>query len=263
MGARILHNVRNELTPVIGDVEASVERLANLPLTNTERALRELEDGNAGAARTEDLQRFLQISAGVFVDAVRDAEYRLGRITAAIARTEDVLGKFNALQRAPFSSETYGVDKALSLAVSFVPRRFREHERIRFVGDPALKDLAPLRGDRIAVVQVLTELLTRSALAVEASPGKSGDIRITGAMEDDAGRRILRLTVEDSADYGLASDPAGLFTRRKEESALPRQMEPELHECADLMSALGGTIVAERSSKTTGLAVHLTVPLTP
>jgi C4-dicarboxylate-specific signal transduction histidine kinase len=133
--------------------------------------------------------------------------------------------------------------------------------RITIVIEPDLTTAGCVRSVKVALQQVISNLLTNAAESIQES-GKTHDngrIRISAAQEVHDSKHFLHLLFEDNG-VGISQEHfAHLFEPRF--STKPRQSGMGLHWSANTVASLGGRLYAESAGPGFGATFHLLLAL--
>lgn len=210
MAAGVLHNLRNGLTPLVGGLEELSQRLREAPGSEIGRAVAEVGDPATSPERREKLMQYLCAAGTSLVRRNGEAAAEIERAMAQ-ARTLGEILKFQ--DRFIYSTSTLGsvaLGDVVRDAVALVPSRLCAGAAIEL--DPSLDESAHVTAERIALVQVIHNLLVNALESIRSSGRGNGRIRISAAPA--AGRPdMVDLQVADNGAGIAPADLPRLFER--------------------------------------------------
>lgn len=108
MAAKVLHQVRNALMPITGYMSLLADELRALPLAGMEKAIAELDAGQADPQRQQDLNRFLKLAGRMLIVEVNKAKGHLEHTRQPIANLENILADYQNETRNRPAAESEG-----------------------------------------------------------------------------------------------------------------------------------------------------------
>jgi len=256
MASGVLHNVRNALTPVLGEVEALREELARTPLDQIEIARQELSAGSVDESRREDLSRFLDLANGRLTAVARETNTKLESLVGRTRQIEQFLTDQECASRAERPIEAVDIGGIVQEAVSLVSSELRQC--VSFAASSTLAAPGQLTVHRICLLQILVNLLNNGAESIQRGGKGRGHIRVCWDTELREGTEIVHIRVEDDGE-GIA--PENLqrvfergFTTKQGSSGVG------LHWCANTVADMKGRIYAESEGPGRGACLHLLLP---
>lgn len=248
-----LHNIRNAISP-IATIAWDLTRAEEEPWkANLGLALRQLDEPGLTPERAAKLHRFIALSTGRWLTEGEKRRTDLKALDAILRHIDGILRDQDAAAEGERVSERIPVAALVSNASHLVARR----PGIVFTASIAAG--AAVEGHRIALEQVLGNLLVNAADSIEAAGREHGTIVVTVssiAHSDGAG---LDIAIADNGD-GIRPDrlaaifEKGFSTRRARSSGLG------LHWCANAVNAMGGRLHAESDGPGQGATLHITLP---
>lgn len=256
MASGVLHNVRNALTPVLGEVEALREELTRTPLDQIEVARQELSTGSVDESRRRDLSRFLELANGRLVAVARETNTKLESLVGRTRQIEQFLTDQECASRTDRPSEKVDIGGIVQEAMNLVSSELRQC--VSFETSSALADSGRLTVRRVCLLQILVNLLNNAAESVQRGGKGQGHIRVCWDIELEDGTEIVHIRVEDDGE-GIA--PENLqrvfkrgFTTKQGSSGVG------LHWCANTVAGMKGRICAESEGPGRGACLHLLLP---
>ena len=250
--AGILHNLRNAVSP-ISSIAWELMQAENAPWKqNLAKAVGQLGGAGLNPERTEKLNQFVTLSAAKLLEEGEKRRVSLDTLVAMVRHVDGILKDEDAVSRGERVSEPI----ELAACVAAVSNIVRGKPGIVFTCD--LPPEAVVVGHRIALEQVLANLLVNAAEAIEAT-GAPGTIALRVHEVGEGGAPALDITIQDTGD-GIPADrletifEKGFSTRRTRSSGLG------LHWCANTVNAMKGRLYARSAGAGLGAALHLVLP---
>ncbi len=257
LAAGVLHNVGNVVTPLVVRLVDTQDALRRLPAKEVRAAVAELDDDATDPERASDLRRFVTLAATELAGAVEQTGDDLEAIGRQVGHVQQILGEQEHHSRAAPVTEALDLAELLDEAVRLLSPALQRSMTIET--DASLAALAPLRAPRVALQQVITNLLVNAAEAI-AARGGSGRLRVHAEPRAERGRSAVELRFEDDgvglSEHDLARVfERGFSTKGRAGSGLG------LHWSASTVHALGGSIRLESAGPGTGATARLVLPM--
>lgn len=253
----VLHNVRNLLTPLAGELDVLRERVRRLSPEKVEAYRREVESGTAPPERRQDLEAFLALSSRTALALIVELRRDLDSMAARLEEIENILKYNERYARAPRPLEPV----ALGALVEDAAALLSAEERDRMTVDlrPAPAEASTIRASRPVALQILLELFHNAAASIRRADRSRGTVAVQAGAEYERERRIVHVRVADDGD-GI--DPADLprVFERGFTTGGRRGLGLGLHWCANAMNAMGGRMSAESPGRGRGATIHLWFP---
>ncbi len=258
MASGVLHNIGNAVTPLVVRLGALQERLGRAPVAEVQQASRELDDPHTDPQRHADLVQFLRLASEELARLVDDSRAEIAAAGEQVRHVQEILADQARFSRAERVIEPVDMAELIAEAVRDLPAPLRAALRVDVA--PALRAAPPVAGARVALRQVVDNLLINAAEAVQAGPRGRGRLRIDAEVvtEDDGQARLHLCFRDDGA--GIAPDHlARLFERGF--STKGRGSGQGLHWSANTVRSLGGRLRADSPGPGRGACLHLYLPL--
>ncbi|MEO1490646.1 MAG: ATP-binding protein [Pseudomonadota bacterium] len=267
MAASTLHNLRNAMNPLINRVVDAQTLLAHAPGTKMPVALDELSDVQTAPDRREKLMRYCVMSAAEIETWRARVAQTLQVTNDQFARIKEMLIAEEQYANAPPVIADIPLKTLVEEALNLVPIDRRAAVTVTL--DPSLDRCPMVQASRLLLLQVLQNLITNAAEAIDAAPDTSRrEIVIAAEVEDqddDASAaahtpRCVRVTVSDSG-VGIEADKieaifrAGFTTKSDGPGGLG------LHWCANTMKRMHGHVFAESEGPGNGARLTLILPV--
>jgi len=165
MASGVLHNVRNNLSPMIVDIEVLQEELRDASLEKMQKALSEMVDESVSDARKKDLLKFMELATRKQTALVRKFEHKLDNVARLVSHMERILPDrdFRSFQGTPVEDVRLG--ELIRDALDLMSTDLRKIIRVDF--HQSLREEGPVRVQRVSLRQVLANLLTNSAESIK------------------------------------------------------------------------------------------------
>lgn len=258
MAAGILHNIRNQLSPLTMRIGRLRALLGSLAEGKADRALDELAADETLPERSAKLAQYLKLSAAQAAQGGQSAVDELDAMTRQLARVEEVLGEQDRFSRAKRVVEPVRLSDVVDRAVSLIPDA--ENSGIEITIDPGVEALAPFSADRFVLTQIVNNLLINGAEAIKAGEGDDGRIEIVASTRksSDGGEEIV-LEIRDNG-IGIGADAMPRIFERGFTTKGGGKGGFGLHWCANTIATLNGRIHAESRGTGQGASMHVVLP---
>lgn len=264
MASGVLHNIGNAITPLGVKLTNLKRDVQQVPLEELDMARDELADPGTPAERRADLRQFVELAAQELATVVRHTIAEVDDVRSQVDNIQMILADQHRFSRAERVIETLAVRRLVEEAVRLLPEGL--HDCVTVEVDSGLAQVPRVRAARVALQQVISNLLINAAEAVRESGQKAdtGRIRIRAVPEHAGTVGQVHLCIDDNG-IGIATDNlVRLFERGFSTKARGSGMG--LHWSANTVLALGGRLYAESAGPGRGASLHLLLPtaeLTP
>ncbi|SPD74923.1 putative Integral membrane sensor signal transduction histidine kinase [uncultured Desulfobacterium sp.] len=258
MAAGILHNIRNILNPMSGQIAAIWDKLSNAPLANIERAAEELNGEGLDVHREQSLVRYIRLGSVNLTKLIREAAEQIQKLKNHISQIEEILSHQDRLSRAERAIESLRLTEIMREAVNLMPQNLQSAALIEV--NPDIAQLPAILGERIVLIQVFSNLLNNAAESIIRFGGNPGKISIDARLEDSVNKKFIRTEIRDNGEGFDQSSMTRLFERNFSKKGL-ESSGIGLHWCANVVSAMGGEISAQSDGIGKGAGVHLRMPV--
>jgi two-component system, NtrC family, sensor kinase len=260
LASGVLHNVGNVITPLVVRLVDLQERVRRAPAADVRTAVDELAVTGGEGDRGRDLRRFVELAGAELAKLATEVGSELEVITRQVGHVQRILGEQERYSRSAPVVEPLRLDELLEEGVRMLSPAMQRGMTVEV--DPSVSALEPIRAPRLAIQQVIGNLLINAAEAISARGGGPGRVRVRAERREEGGRALVRLRFEDDG-IGLDGDEvARVFERGFSTKARPGS-GLGLHWCAITVQALGGTMRIESAGRNEGACMHLDLPLWP
>ncbi|MBN1850319.1 MAG: HAMP domain-containing protein [Deltaproteobacteria bacterium] len=257
MASGILHNIRNSLMPVAGQVHEMMEKINNAPIKNMEEAINELNDEYFDPQRERSLNRYLMLGCNQIISLVKDTRPHLMNISRQIAHIEEILVGQDQYSHFEKKLEPLHLGRILEHAIQLMPQDLKNNVSIEV--DPGISKLPNVSAERIFLTQVITNLLNNAAESIQRKGIEAGNIRISGDMENKDSIQRVHMIFRDNGEGMDSIGLKNIFTRGYSKKGT-RSSGIGLHWCGNVVSAMRGELYAESDGIGQGTGFHLKLP---
>lgn len=258
MASGALHNIGNAITPLGVKVTALKQEFSQAPAAEMAIAVEELADPSTPADRRDDLARFVEMAGAELGALVLRAASEIDAIRGQLDHVQMILADQQRFSRAERILEPVAPVRVVEEAAALLPESLKPYVRVEV--DPGLADTGRVRAARVALQQVVANLLINAAESVRDCGRRedSGRVRIRAAAPDGDEGAFVHLRFEDNGNGISAENLPHLFERGF--STKNRGSGMGLHWSANTVSAMGGRLYAESPGVGEGACFHLILP---
>jgi signal transduction histidine kinase len=257
MASGVLHNIGNAITPVGVKLSTLKEALHQAPVEEIDLAAAELADPATDPGRRAEMQSFVGLAGKELSDLVRRTSRDLEAIENHVGHVQLILADQQRFSRAERVLEPVLVPQLVLETVPLVPDELRGRMTVEL--DSSVPHVRPVRVARVALQQVVSNLLINAAEAIGESGGRQpGRVEVSAYEEMLEGVRMVHLRFADNGHGIPAENVARIFERGF--TTKPRGSGMGLHWSANTVLALGGRIYAESDGPGLGACIHLLLP---
>ncbi len=253
----VLHNVRNILNPIIGEIDIMRERLSKIPIEQMKTAKQELSEGHAPTERERDLKEFLNLGIDNLSSLAEDMTGKLGDLLTRSNEIVGLLNDYGNTGRFEKPVEKVKLGDILAESIKLLPKDLKQSVTVEVA--PELDELDPLSIHRITAREVLTELLINAAEAIRRAEVEEGRIDIHANEEDIDGEAFVHLRIRDNGE-GIEADRIESIFNRGHSSKGNGNRGNGLHWCANTLSSMRGSLRAESEGAGHGACMHILFP---
>jgi sensor domain CHASE-containing protein/nitrogen-specific signal transduction histidine kinase len=258
MASGVLHNIRNALSPIIGEIGVLRQDLQKAPVKKLEMAQQELAQGNPDPQRREDLTQFSALASQSLARLVREMKGRLDNIVGQASQVETILADQEMFTRAKRPVEKLKLDELVCDSLRFLPDNLRDG--ISVETDPSLAEMGLVMAHRAPLLQVFFNILGNAAESIRrANPGR-GKIHIQAKAEQANGAEMIHVRIRDNGD-GIEHTNLDRVFQRDFTTKQQGVSGTGLHWCANTISAMNGRLYAESEGIGHGACFHLLLPV--
>jgi sensor domain CHASE-containing protein len=259
MASGVLHNIGNAITPLSVKLSTLKADLKKAPVEEMDLAAAELADPATPPDRRADLSQFVELAGMELATLVRYATGEMEKIRNQVDHVQLILSDQQRFSRAQRVIHSLDLSRLVAESIDLLPDSVRKS--VVFEQDPSLEKIGRVKAAKIALQQVISNLLLNAAESIRGSEQRrnSGRIHIHGTEERAEDNLMAHLVI---ADNGAGISPQNLpkiFERGF--STKPRGSGLGLHWSANTIAALKGRLYAESEGERRGAVFHLLLPL--
>ncbi len=257
MASGILHNVRNALSPLLGQLGFLHGTLKKVPFSQLEMAHKELDEGSASELRRQDLIKFALLANKSLITVANDTQTTLGEITERIGHIEQILDNHQQWGHGKQVEEAIPLEELVHDAVQFI--KGESHSSFSTHLDPGLAKVGAVTVHRLSFLQVFENLWLNAAEAIQRKGETQGEIHIQAAIENTGTQDLIHVQIRDNG-AGIEADNLIRIFERDFSSKTGNTSGIGLHWCANTLSVMNGRIYAESDGPGKGACLHVILP---
>jgi sensor domain CHASE-containing protein len=258
MASGILHNARNILTPMVGQISNIRDRIKNAPLDNIKKSVAELEGDGLDPDRERPLNRYLQLGSGQMVELIQETDHQLEKVSYHIAQIEDILAEQDKLSHSERALEPLRLEKILQRASTLIPQELLDTVSIKI--ESGISELPVVSAEQIPLIQVFTNLMNNAAESILRTGRQAGNILVNGTVDSNGNKEMIHVEIRDDGE-GIETDMLTRIFDRDFSNKKSRSSEMGLHWCGNVLSAMNGNLYAESNGVGQGACFHLRIPV--
>ena len=259
MASGVLHNIRNQLAPLVMQLGRLREQIALRRDNKVDLALAELTSVSIAEERKEKMAKYIRMSMRADDERSSRAAEQMTELVDEFVRFKAVLNDLDRFSRAD-------TDEASSCSLQDVVRETL-HRVPNFPGvqteifvDRTVQAMPPVAARSFVLQHVLYNLLANAVEAIVATGRGEGAIRISARRTTGAGQDFVRLLLQDDG-AGIAPEVLPEIFTRGFSTKQGERRGTGLHWSANCVAALGGRISAESRGPGLGATVSLMLPV--
>lgn len=257
VASRVMHSLRNALTPITAHLDLLREEFSDLPLAQMKMAGQELADGKVTPERREMLTRYLGESVDYMTGVMGDAAGRLRGMDAAITAIEKILAEQEKFAGRDRRSEPVDLAALVREAEDILSLNY--YSNLELVCEPSLGEVGAVMGRRHALLHIFTNLISNAIEAILRSERSGGRIVIGAEIDEAIFPGMVHVMVSDNGN-GIARDEMGRIFERGYTTKDHDSSGIGLHWCANTLAAMQGRLFAESEGAGSGAVMHLLIP---
>ena len=257
MARGVLHNIGNAITPLGVKLANLDEDLRAAPAAEMDLALGELADAATPTERRDDLARFVELAGGELASLVTRGREQVTAIAHQVGHVQQILADQERYSRAVRVLEPVDVEDLVRDATQMLAPRM--HEAMAVVVEPSVREVGEVIVSRVALQQVVGNLLVNAAESMLDSGANGGRLVVRAVRELFEERPVAHLYFEDNGGGIPPENLARVFEQGF--STKGRGSGLGLHWSANTVTALGGRMYAESAGVGAGTCLHLILPL--
>jgi sensor domain CHASE-containing protein len=257
MAAGVLHNVRNQVTPMVLRVGRLKRTLVAPAADKIDKALSELARADTAPERRAKFAEYVRLSIDNLVARQTAAGEQLEAISQEVTKLDATLEEHNEVAYGGHLVEPISLSDVFDEVVQVTRNRVEKEVVVKV--DPGIIRLEPVLAQKFLLKQVLVNLLTNAAESIQGSANDVGEVEIEADLDPGEGRKLVHIRVRDN---GQGIDPAHLkaIFRRGFTTKAEGRNGLGLHWCANSIAGMNGRISAESQGLGHGAVLHVYLP---
>ncbi|MBN1626653.1 MAG: HAMP domain-containing protein [Deltaproteobacteria bacterium] len=257
MASGVLHNIRNIMTPMVGQIDKIKERINEAPVDNIEQAVKELNADNLEEERERSLKRYMQLACSRIGGVCSDIANSITIIMEQANHIEDALSQHEKFGNFKKAIAPLSVQKIINGAVDLMPKSLRDAVDIEM--DQGLSGLPLVYAESVILTQVVANLLNNATESILRKGTKRGNIWISGTYETEGDVQKVHITIRDNGE-GIHRDNLKKIFNRGYSTRVPKSAGLGLHWSANALSAINAEIYSESEGIGLGSSFHIKLP---
>ena len=257
LASGIMHNVRNTLHILSGEIEKTTKSMEKIPLQKIMMARHDIGIKEVSEEKRADLIKFLDTTNTRLVEFISRTNTNLQEITPLIRETENIFLSFEKWAYSERIDEVVLLESIIHEAYQFLQANYRE--TISFIIDSGIRDAGRIKANRLILMQIFIHLLTNAAESIGREEEEQGEILVNGTLEDRGPDQAVHIRIRDNG-AGMSREilakifNRGFTTKKEGNTGLG------LHWCANAIASLQGELYAESKGPGKGACFHLVIP---
>lgn len=257
MASGILHNLRNILTPMMGQMGNIREKIKEVPMDRIEQAAAELNSDSLEEGREKSLKKYLSLAVSRLSAIHQDIDKSLIVVSGQVAHMEDVLSQQDKFAYFKKAMEALNISMIIEDAVKLMPQKLIS--AVDITREPGLSQLPPVASERIVLVQVITNILNNASESILRKGVEKGNIWIRGFSEREGEVQKVHIVIRDDGQGIDKEDQKKIFSRGYS-TKTPKSSGIGLHWCSNVLSAMQGDLFVESKGPGHGSSFHVRLP---
>jgi signal transduction histidine kinase len=256
MAGGVLHNIGNAMIPLNMSLMTLNDALKISPVAEVELAVNELAEPSTPVDRREDLSRFLELVGSELAKTIVQTREQVLAIMHQTRHVRQILMDHAKYSRDARVLEPVDIGTLVIEANQMLSPKMKLAMKVDI--SPAVHELGAALGSRVALLQVVTNVLINAAESIVESAVDDGCLVVRGSCERVEGRSMIHLRFEDNGTGIPEENLDYIFARGF--STKGRGSGLGLHWSANTINALNGCLHAESEGLGKGACVHLILP---
>ena len=257
VASRVMHSLRNALTPITANLGLLREEFRDLPLEQMKLAGLELAGDGASPERREMLNRYLRESIDYLAGVMSDAAGRLKSVDGAVTAIEKILAEQEKFAGRDWRGEAVALPGLVDEVAGLLGLSY--YSGVQLIVAPSLAEVGPVSGRRQALLHILANLVSNAIEAIGRTGRLDGRIEIGAEIDTADSPGMVHVTVTDNGGGISPGEIGRIFergytTKERDSSGLG------LHWCANSVAAMHGRLYAESDGPGRGTVMHLLLP---
>lgn len=259
MASDMLHQIRNSMSPIIGNIDLMESGLDQAGLKRIDQALEELAAGPTSDSRRDDLLQFARMAVTRLKTVLEEIRGHLNEAREPVGGIEKVLQEYQLTAGISPHIRPISLTELVEDALEKIETDEGQNLSGRVMLDPGLSGIGPVLGNRVSLLNVVKILLITVDHLFKPAGDSKNEIHI---MADEISGQDPAMVVLSITNTGESLDPEivdrifdrGFFNPSEYGAGT------SLHWCANVVNAMGGRLRAGNRKKNQGTSFHLTLP---
>ena len=257
MASVILHNVRNQLSPLTLRICRLKQASAGTTNHKLKDALKELAEGSASADRSANLIQFVQLATDNLLTNQQEVHDQLDFMSQQVNKLGAILAEQERVSRAELLIQSVALKNVVNEALDFIPEDLGRKIDVRL--DPSVTEEKAVLAQEFILKQILVNLLVNAAEAIEEGEADAGRIEIDAVGEQVDGQEMIHLRVRDNG-HGIEPDILNSIFERGFTTKGDEKRGFGLHWSANNVANMDGRIWAKSEGRDRGAVLHVLLP---
>ena len=258
LAAGILHNLRNSLTPVVSRIHSISSNIHSVHIENIQSAKQQLSDVTIEKQRKADLEQYLTMANEMLFHVFADSQKQVDEVAAQIRDIESFFVQQSLERHGERPLEQVQLRRTLDESIKMASSDLLDNITIEI--DQSIDEAASFKTERIAILQIFSNIMINAAESIKLAGKTSGTIRVCCKIEDDGHKKMLHIQFADNGQ-GIAAESMGQVFKRGFSTKHKASLSGiGLHWCANTQAAMGGRIWLESAGLGNGACAHVMIP---
>jgi two-component system, NtrC family, sensor kinase len=257
MASGILHNVRNVLSPLIGEMDIMKRDIKNSSLNKIDKAWIEVLEGEPDGERKANLKKYIDISIRNLPAFENNLISHLTDLLEKSKQMEKFLSNLESFSKQRNLFEAFIFSDMIHESVKLVPKDKRKNILISVNMD--IQKIGTIYLNRITLVQVIGNLLINACESFQGLSVTSPRVSISAYKYNDRGCEKLHITVSDNG-VGISRKDYEKIFKRGFSSKKKGSTGIGLHWCSNVVNGMHGKIYVESDGPGRGSTFHIRIP---
>jgi len=257
MASGILHNFRNILTPMVGQIGKIRNKLKEASIETIGQAVDELNSGKTEEGREKSLRKYLSLAVPRISNINQDIDKTLNVLSGQAAHMEEVLSQQDKFAYYQKALEPLKISMIIDDAVKLMPHNLINAADIH--REEGLARLPHVSAERVVLLQVLTNILNNATESILRKGQQKGNIWISGTSETEGEVQKVHIVIRDDGE-GIDKEEQKKIFNRRYSTKTPISSGIGLHWCSNVLSAMKADIFVESEGLGYGCSIHIRIP---
>jgi signal transduction histidine kinase len=264
MAAAVLHNIKNTLTGIIGNLDFLRRDLEKTPATAIEKARNELEEmlkQSGEEKRKDDLVRFISLANQDLLTQNANARRSIDDIFQLTGGITSILRDHERWARNDKVPEKTKLLALVNKSVQIMEMglQYAGANTITITVESNVDEIGTVTVHHFTLLQVLNNVINNGVESIIGQGIGDGRIHVSAAFEKTSLDTQVHLQVSDNGE-GMSGETLKHIFERGYSTKEGKSSGIGMHWCANAMIAMGGRMYAESSGLGKGSTIHILFP---